>query len=138
MDTIEEWIIEDILKSIKQIGFSVEQVPLSSTHALTDCKASVIMYNPDSTTIFELAEEYEHAKNQHHRQWTEYDVRNKDEAEAHHLALDYILDRWQAYEGSNNWLTFMTVTGTPNDYEDDVAEALKPNTSESNQMIKFG
>ncbi|WP_419153993.1 hypothetical protein [Weissella viridescens] len=120
METIEEWIIEDICKAISQSGFSIEKGALPYLHATTNSKARVVIYNPETVTLFELAEEMVHAQYRHSRQQREYDVRNSNEGDAHQKALQYLLDRWCYYEGSENWLTFVTVTGTPCEFSDDV------------------
>lgn len=138
METIEEWIAEDILNAIKKIDYSIEEVPITAINAVTHCETRTVLYNPSTASLFDLAEEYEHAKNFHRRQWLEYDVRNKNESEAHHLAVKFILERWNCYEGSDNWLTFMTVTGTPVDYEDEIIEYFNFHSDLSASSVGFG
>ncbi len=131
METIEEWIIEDILKSIRRLGFSIEEAPLPYLHATTHSDAKVVIYNRQTVTLFELTEELIHARYKHKRRQKEYDVRNPDEGDAHHLALLFLLDCWKCYDGSKNWLTFMTVTGTSEEFESDVVDFLKEDSSTS-------
>lgn len=126
MEAIGNWILEDILKSIKQLGFSIEEAPLPYLHATTNSEAKLIIYNQETATLFELAEELIHATYGHRRRNKEYDVRNTDESDAHYLCLQFLLDRWNYYEGSENWLTFMTVTGTPEEFEDEIIESFTP------------
>ncbi|MBS0950219.1 hypothetical protein JK159_07570 [Weissella minor] len=122
METIEQWIIEDIVKSIKGIGFSIEEAPLPYLHATTNTDAKLIIYNRHTVTLFELAEEFIHARDKHTRHHKEYDVRNSDETEAHKLALQFLLDCWACYDGAKNWLNFVTVTGVPADFEKDIVD----------------
>lgn len=138
METIEEWIIEDILKSIRQLGFSIEEAPLPYLHATTNSEAKVVIYNKQTVTLFELTEELIHARYRHKRRRQEYDVRNPDETDAHQVALQFLLNRWNYYGGSKNWLTFITVTGTPSDFEAEICESFNAEKHIATNSVSFG
>lgn len=125
MNTIIGYIKEDILKLIDEIGFNIEEIPIKHMAAGTDYRCRVIMYNPETVTLFELAEEYFHAKYSHTRKNVEYDIRNSDERDAHALACEYLLDLWSYYNGSINWLVFIEYTGTPHYFEYKIVDYFK-------------
>ncbi|MFP7242397.1 hypothetical protein [Pediococcus pentosaceus] len=127
METIFDFIRDDILSDIEKIGFDVEAVPLNQVHAVTYSDAGIVVYNSETCCLYELAEELHHARLGHHRQWAGYDIRNHDEKEAHQASLEYLIDRWLYYGGSQNWLTFITVTGTPGDAEQVIIDAFRTN-----------
>ncbi|GAK30696.1 hypothetical protein WOSG25_041370 [Weissella oryzae SG25] len=124
MNKIKDWILDDILNSINKLGFCVETAEIETLHACTDNTRELIIYNPDLASLYELSEEYIHALKHHHRRNPEYDFRNPDEAEAHDLALDYLLERWCSYECPNNWLFFMEAMGTPAYLQDSIIDKL--------------
>lgn len=127
MHNITSFIQDDIIKQINAIGFTYEETLDIHLHAVTFVSSHVIFANPDLVTLYELSEEYFHARLSHKRQHKEYDVRNPDEREAHNLALTYLINRWVYYDGSNNWLTFTAVTGVPYEFEQKIIEEFQIN-----------
>ncbi|WP_419154528.1 hypothetical protein [Weissella bombi] len=124
MEEIQKWIFEDIITEIKKISFSIEAAPLAYLHAITSPKSKVIICNPDTVSLFELSEEKVHAEYNHHRRFKEYDVLNLDEQESHQLSFHYLLNRWQWYEGCQDWLKFVMATGTPSYFKDEIITAF--------------
>lgn len=129
MEKIEKWIFNDILNSIHKLNFSTEAAPFPYLHASTDPYRKLIVYNPNTVTLYEITEEYIHALKNHHRKNSGYDFKNPDESEAHNLALDYLIDRWWYYDGANNWLRFMNATGAPAHLQDLIVAEFNVPTS---------
>ncbi|MHC8464528.1 hypothetical protein [Weissella tructae] len=137
MNTIIGYIKEDILKLIDEISFNVEEIPIKHMAAGTDYRCRVIMYNPETVTLFELAEEYFHAKDSHTRKNIGYDIRNSDERDAHDSAFRFLINRWSYYGGPENWLSFIELTGTPHYFEYKIVEQFKNDEYSSSTYARF-
>lgn len=122
MEIISEWIQKDIVSDILSVGFKVENALISSPAAVTVLNPALVIFNSKLVTLFELAEEYIHAREHHHRRCAEYDVRNPDEIEAHHLAIEYLIALGEKYDCPRDWQQFMIATGTPAHLRDYVIE----------------
>lgn len=125
MELMHDWIMADILKNIRSLDYDIEKLPITNLSATTNNQRKVIIYNPDSVTLFEITEEYFHALKKHHRLY-DYDVLNKDESEAHSLALKYLFAKWCKYVGVNDWLQFSEAMGVPSEHYETVIEMFKP------------
>ncbi|QVV90861.1 hypothetical protein [Weissella tructae] len=133
MYDVTQFIREDILQDIDKIGFSHEETTDMHLHAVTFVKSKVIFSNPDTVTLFELVEEFVHAKDSHTRKNIEYDIRNPDERDAHNIACQYLLERWDYYNGPINWLVFIELTGAPHYFEYQIIDHFK-----SKEDLTFG
>ncbi|GAK31706.1 hypothetical protein WOSG25_140080 [Weissella oryzae SG25] len=128
-------IIDDIFKLIHSLNWEIEQAPLSSLPSLVDPIRKVLIYNPESITIFHLVEEYYHIKLEHSGRllWTDNDERNPHEHEAWNEALSWLKRYWDMNEGGDNYLKFMEYFGVPYSLETSVIEEFCP----ANQNINY-
>lgn len=132
MEFIETYIYDDLKHDIKNVGYSVIKLNLER-QAYTDPNSPFIFYNMKGGDLFSLTEEYFHALKKHHRLY-DYDVLNKDESEAHGLALKYLFDKWCKYVGVNDWLQFSEAMGVPNEHFNTVIDMFTPLTIEQAQL----
>lgn len=121
-EIIQDYMYEDIMNNIHSLGFTIANLDLIDCIAVTDMYSQTVFLNSSSITLFVLAEEYIHARQHHHRRCDGYDVRNPDEIEAHHLAIDYLIASGEKYDCPRDWQQFMIATGTPAHLRDYVIE----------------